>query len=220
VRLGAALPLLLIAACSEAPDTPAPDPTPQRAAELVPDKPRTLIAADLATVHFGGRIEGPEGPEVAGSFALDGETLAEMVSYVACPEGVTSCDPAELPEDTVYTYVHRVTPAEGVESAAVFRTARKAPGFANGVGFDRHEADMALGTGGKIDVSADNGALVWRVIGGDGWKAGETITFYWQSTLPPEGPREAYQLEADGSTGMGSGPFPPREKPVDEPGAR
>ena len=219
MRLGAALPLLLLAACSEAPEAPegtAPSPTPA----ITPDKPRTLVPADLATVHFGGRIEGPEGPELEGSFALDGETLAEVVSYVACPEGVTSCDPAELPEDTVYTYVHRVTPAEGVESAAVFRTARRAPGFANGVGFDRHEADSALGEGGKIDVSADNGALVWRVIGGDGWKAGETITFYWQSTIPPEGPAEAYQFEADGSIGLGRGPFPPREKPVDEAGAR
>ncbi|WP_328597921.1 hypothetical protein [Croceibacterium soli] len=218
MRLGAALPLLLMAACSDAPDTPAPEPTP--APRFTPDKPRMLVPADLATVHFGGRIEGLEGPEVTGSFVLDGEPLAEMVSYVACPEAVTECDPAELPDGTVYTYVHRVTPAEGVENAAVFRTARKISAFANGVGFDRHEADAALGPGGKIDVSADNGALVWRVIGGDGWKAGETITFYWQSTMPPEEPRQAYQFEADGSAAIGSGPFPPREKPVQETASR
>jgi hypothetical protein len=56
---------------------------------------------------------------------------------------------------------------------------------------------------------------VWRVVGGDGWKAGETITFYWQSTLAPEGPREAYQFEAEGTSAQGSGPFPPRETPVE-----
>ena len=212
----AALACVLLVGCGSPEPEAEPSPTPS----ATPDKPKTLVPADLGALVLGARIEGPQGPEVTGTFTVDGETLAEVVSYVACPEGVTSFDPAELPEDTVYTYVHRVTPAEGVESAAVFRTARRAPGFANGVGFDRHEADSALGTGGKIDVSADNGALVWRVIGGDGWKAGETITFYWQSTIPPEGPAEAYQFEADGSIGLGRGPFPPREKPVDEAGAR
>lgn len=207
-RLGAALPLLLHAACSDAPEAPEPVAT----ATATPDKPRTLIAADLGSIQFAGRIDGPDGPEVESSFALDGQTLAEMVSYVACPEGVPSCDPRDLPEDTVYTYVHRVTPAEGVQSATVFRTTRKVGGFANGVGFDRHEAAVALGESGMIDVSVDNGALVWRVIGGDGWKAGETITFYWQSTLPPEGPAEAYQLQADGSSAAGRGPFPSAEE--------
>jgi len=219
VRPGAALPaLLLLAACGDASE--APDPTAAPSPAATPDKPRTLVAADLATVRLGDRIAGSDGAEVVGEFVVDGDTLATVVSYVACPQGGTPCDPAALPEDTVYTYVHRVTPAEGVESAAVFRTARKARGFANGVGFDRREAESAVGAGGRIDVSADNGALVWRVVGGDGWKAGETITFYWQSTVPPDGSREAYQFEADGSTALGSGPFPPREKPADEAGAR
>ncbi len=68
-------------------------------------------------------------------------------------------------------------------SATLFRTARPVGGFANGVGYDNAQAATALGSNGQIDVAADNGALVWRVIGGDGWKTGEPITFYWQSTL-------------------------------------
>ena len=82
------------------------------------------------------------------------------------------------------------------------------------------QAAAALGKDGQIDVAADNGALVWRVIGGDGWKAGEPITFYWQSTLPPAGAADAYLVEADGSVTIGSGAFPETEKPVDEPAGR
>ena len=82
------------------------------------------------------------------------------------------------------------------------------------------QAATALGPNGQIDVAADNGALVWRVIGGDGWKAGEPITFYWQSTQPPAGSTDAYLVETDGSVAIGSGPFPAKEKPVDEPARR
>ena len=153
-------------------------------------------------------------------FVSDRLTLAEVASYVACPDGIAVCDPATLPAGTVYTYVHVVTPGKGVTSATLFRTARPAPGFANGVGYADAEAAAALGPDGQIDVAADNGALVWRVIGGDGWRAGEPITFFWQSTLPPVGASNAYLIETDGSAAIGSGPFPAQEKPVDEAAPR
>ena len=182
------------------------------------------MPADLGALVLGPRIEWPQGPEVTGTFAVDGERLAEVVSYVACPEGLDPCEPETAPEGTVYTYVHRVTPAEGVEGATLFRTSRTATGFANVIGFDKAEAVDVLGEDGQIDVASDNGALVWRVIGGDGWTAGETLTFYWQSTIAPEGSREAFQFEADGVSAIGTGPFPPREVPVegpvDEPSSR
>ena len=208
-----ALASLALTACGSSEPEPAPSPTPT----ATPDKPKTLVPADLGQLVLGARIEGPQGPEVTGTFAADGETLAEVISYVACPEGIDPCDPEALPEDTVYTYVHRVTPAEGTEGATLFRMTRRAAGFAAVIGFDRAEAADVLGDGGKIDVSSDNGALVWRAIGGDGWTAGETLTFYWQSTLAPEGPREAYQFEADGVSAQGTGPFPPREVPREVP---
>jgi hypothetical protein len=216
VKLPAALPLLLLAACSNSSEAPAPAPstvvTPDVA--LTPDKPRTLVPADLATLKLGAKVEGSD---EASNFVSDGQPLAKVVSYVACPEGVTACDPKALLPDTVYTYVHRVTPAKAVASATLFRTARPAAGFANGVGYDNAEAAAALGPDGEIDVAADNGALVWRVIGGDGWKAGEPITFYWQSTLPPAGKADAYLVETDGSVAIGSGPFPATEKAVEQP---
>jgi hypothetical protein len=208
--------MLFLAACSQSPEAPAPAPsgvvTPQVAP--TPDKPKTLIPADLARLTLGAKIAGAD---VEGRFASDKQTLATVSSYVACPEGVTPCDPTALPADTVYTYVHRVTPGKAVASTTLFRTARPAAGFANGVGYNFAEAAAALGPDGQIDVEADNGALVWRVIGGDRWKAGESITFYWQSTLPPAGPADAYLVETDGSVAIGSGPFPAKEKPVEQP---
>ena len=204
---------LALAGCGSSEPKPAPSPTPS----ATPDKPKTLVPADLGALVLGPRIEWPQGPEVTGTFAVDGERLAEVVSYVACPEGLDPCEPEIAPEGAVYTYVHRVTPTEGVEGATLFRTSRTATGFANVIGFDKAEAVDVLGEDGQIDVASDNGALVWRVIGGDGWTAGETLTFYWQSTIAPEGSREAFQFEADGVSAIGTGPFPPREVPVEGP---
>jgi hypothetical protein len=219
MRLATGLPLLMLAACSNEPETPSPAPssvvTP--AVAPTPDKPHTLVPADFATLKLGAKITGAD---ATGKFVSDGQGLAEVVSYVACPEGVTACDPKALPAGTVYTYVHRVIPGKAVASATLFRTARPAPAFANGVGYDNAQASAALGPDGQIDVSADNGALVWRVIGGNGWKAGEPITFYWQSTLPPAGTSDAYLVESDGSVAVGNGPFPPKEKAVDEAAGR
>jgi hypothetical protein len=219
VRLHAALPLLLLAACSKSPKAPSPTPSSVLTPEVTPtpDKPHTLVPTDFATLKLGAKVAGSD---ATGKFVSDGQVLAEVASYVACPEGVTACDLKAMPADTVYTYVHRVTPGKTVASATLFRTARPAPGFANGVGYDNTQAAAALGPNGEIDVSADNGALVWRVIGGDGWKAGEPITFYWQSTLPPAGTSDAYLVESDGSVAIGSGPFPAKQKAVDEPPRR
>ena len=215
MRLRAALPVVLLAACSQSPGAPSGKPsgvvTP--AVTPTPDKPHTLVPADLATLKLGGKVKGSDSE---GKFVSDGLTIATVASYVACPEGIAVCDPKALPPDTVYTYVHRVTPGKAVLSATLFRTARPATGFANGIGYSNAEAAAALGPSGQIDAEADNGALVWRVVGGDGWKAGEAITLYWQSTLPPAAkPADAYMVETDGSVAIGNGPFPAAQKPVD-----
>jgi hypothetical protein len=216
VKPSGALPLLLLAACSKSPEAPAPAPSAAvPAAELTPDKPHTLVPADFASVMLGAKIKGSD---AQATFVSDGLTIATVESYVACPAGITVCDPKTLPPETVYTYVHHVTPGKAVASATLFRTARPAAGFANGVGYDYAEAAAALGPSGEIDVAADNGALVWRVVGGDGWKAGETITLYWQSTSPPAAKIvDAYLVETDGSVAIGNGPFPAKEKAVNEP---
>ena len=231
-----ALPLLaLAAACSsEAPapeQTPSPTPTANAG-------PRTLVAAKLEDLRLGARIVGPQGPEVTTVIsASDGTTMGQMVSFVACEPGETEdgdpvpptenaqCDPEQQPEDAVYTYVHRIglgqpdmeapDPAEAPQTM-VFRMIKPATGFNNVIGFDAEQAQQALGEDADIKVQVEDGSLIWRVVAGDGWQDGETLTFFWQSTRPPAGPDEAYQLRIDDTTALATGPFPAAEDKAQE----
>lgn len=227
-RLATTLALAcVLAACSdnggESEAPPSPTPSASMAADA-PSEPRTLVAADFGELELGARIEGPVGPEVEGSIIAGDRSIGDIVSYVACPEEYDECDPEDLPDGTLYTYVHIVTPGvdkpndppflrpvglDEVETASLFATVREATGFNGAIGYDREQAREALGPDGAVRVLDDNGTLAWRVVGGDGWSTGETITFFWQSNLPPEGPEEAFTLRADEKIGMASGPFPP-----------
>ncbi|WAT18286.1 hypothetical protein OZN62_01540 [Aurantiacibacter sp. MUD11] len=204
-----ALPLLLVLGGCQAEIEPAPTPTPTNTG------PRTLVSAGLNDQQLGPRIVGPQGPEVVSTVTFEGSVVAEITSFVTCPatpEGETApeeCVPEDQPEGTVYTYVHRVVPAEGAGPVASFRTSRRATGFANVIGFNRVQATGALGEDYSIGVQIDNGALIWRIEAGDGWDAGEEITLFWQSTLPPAGPEEAYLVETADGMVAATGPFPP-----------
>ena len=231
IALAASVVALALVGCSGEPDTP--DPQAEADAQMAadaPSTPRTLVAADFEELDLGAKIEGPVGPEVEASITAGGRSIGDIVSYVTCPDGYDECDPENVPEGTVFTYVHIVTPGEDapndppfnrpvgldeVEAATVFSTVRQANGFNGAIGFDREQALAALGEDGTIQVSDDNGTLQWRVVGGDGWQTGETITFFWQSTLPPEGPAEAYALRADEKIAMATGPFPPKKDEED-----
>ncbi len=213
--------LLVLAACSAEPQ-PAPEPTPEASPTV--SGVRSLVAAGFEELTLGPKIEGPQGPEVSSTIGFEGRTIAEIVSYVACPPPVndpdlsiefsTVCDPETQAEGAIYTYVHRVTPGEAAEGPVLsFRTSRRVNGFENVIGFDRTQAEAALGEKYDIGVSIDNGALVWRIEAGDGWDAGEEITLFWQGVLPPEGPAEVYEVETSEGRAVGSGPFPPAEEP-------
>lgn len=219
--------ILALAACSGEPETDDASPTPTAAVTSdAPSEPRTLVASDLGEIELGAKIEGPVGPEVEASIIVGGRSIGDIVSFVACPAEYDECDPEELPEGTVYTYVHTIRPGvddpndppfmrpvglDEVEDATMFSTVREAAGFNGAIGYNREQAEAALGPNGVIRVSDDNGTLNWRIVGGDGWSTGEPITVFWQSTLPPEGPAEAYALRADEKIAMASGPFPPSE---------
>ena len=235
----AVLPLLALAACGSEPD-PAPTPTPS----ATDAAPRTLVAAGFNDQGLGPRIVGPQGDEVVSEIiAEDGTRLGEMTSYVTCPapededdtdtpaDEQDSCDPETLGEDAVFTYVHRITlgdpdaaPAEaGSEddaasapaTAMVFRMTRSPAGFSNVVGYDMDQAAEVLGEDGDIRVQIEDGMLVWRVAGGDGWRDGETLTLFWQSTLAPDGPADAYTVRVGEASAQVSGPFPPADEPED-----
>ena len=227
-----ALPLLALAvACSSEAPVPEQSPSPTRTADA---GPRTLVAAKLEDLELGAKIAGPQGPEVTTVItASDGTTMGQMVSYVACERGETEdgepvsptedaeCNPEAQPENAVYTYVHTIglgrpdmeAPdlAEAPQTM-VFRMIKPATGFNNVIGFDAEQAQQALGEDAEIKVQVEDGSLIWRVVAGDGWQDGETLTLFWQSTRPPAGPDEAYQLRIDDLTALATGPFPVPEE--------
>ena len=223
---------LALAACADSEPEPAPTPTPTIA------QPRALAAADLDLSTLGAKIVGPQGTEVETVLSAGNREIGKMVSFVACPQGIVDCKPGEMPEGTIYTYVHQVTladalagaeatdAAEGTASPAgpevvenpptLFRTTEKAHGFNRAVGYSVAQALEALGGEDAIAITVDDGRLIWRVVEGGGWKPGTTLTFWWQSTLPPAGPAEAYLIEVDGNQASALGPFPAKEKPAGE----
>ncbi|WP_324827493.1 hypothetical protein [Qipengyuania zhejiangensis] len=223
-RIVFALPALaMMAACGE----PAPQPEPTPTATVA--APRNLVAADLDISALGARIVGPQGPEVETVLSAGNRQVGLMTSFVACPEGTQECVPGAMPEGTVYTYVHRVTladvddgaeeqpqPEDGPEVAeappTLFRTTHKAHGFTGALGYTSAEAATALGSPDALTTTLDNGHIIWRVTSGEGWQPGATITFWWQSTMPPAGPADAYLLEVDGNQSIARGPFPAEEK--------
>ena len=226
----ATLSLLLLAltACEK-------EPTPPPAPEPTVSVPRTLVGAELDLAMLGGKISGPQGAETQTLLSVGDREIGRLTSYVACPREITECLPQTLPEGTVYTYVHRVTLADADATppppiipapapsaagapetgATLFRTTLPAAGFAHSIGFDRKQAAAALGSPDAITITSDAGQLIWRVTAGKGWKPGTTITFWWQSTVPPKSPREAYLISVNGQEDTANGPFPPEDKPVE-----
>ncbi|MDF1834779.1 MAG: hypothetical protein P1U62_07845 [Alteraurantiacibacter sp. bin_em_oilr2.035] len=220
--LAAAAPLLLGACSSEQ------EPAPKTRAERSPATmgQRTLVAAGLSAQSLGPKIVGPQGPEVSSEISFEGQPVARMVSYVACPapaEGEAAaeeCVPADMPASTIYTYVHRIT-STGADTEAqpfAFRTTRPASGFAKVIGYDRLQAESTLGHDYTIGVAEDAGLLIWRIEAGNGWDKGEELTFFWQSTIPPAGPAEAFEVQSNSGTADLTGPFPAPEKPAEEAG--
>lgn len=210
-----AAPLALMA-CGEAPE-PEPSPTP----EATVATPRTLVAADFDPAALGAKIVGPQGAEPEAAIVADGREIARIRSFVACPRDTQECVPADMPEGTVYTYVHEITladdldPSSGTPGAALFRMTRPATGFNRSVGYSRAQAEAALGQADAITVTDDAEEIIWRVTDGSGWTPGQSLTVWWQSTVPPEGPADAYSLEVRGMTASATGPFPPAENPVE-----
>jgi len=214
-RIAFVLPLAAtLAACGGSEPEPAPTSTQTVA------QPRTLVAADLDLSTLGAKIVGPQGSEIETLLADAGGQIGTMTSYVACPQGTSTCNPSTLPEGALYTYVHRITlierpdaqptsgPAAIEAPPTLFRTTAPVSGFDGAIGYRRAEAEAALGSRDAISISVEAGRLTWRVTQGT-WQPGSTITFWWRSTMPPQGPAENYLFEVDGNQVSATGPFPP-----------
>ena len=199
---------------------------------LVAESEETEIAAtaldtgDFADLELGAKIVGPQGPEVKARLANETGAFADITSYVACPAGMEECDPATAPEGTIYTYVHIVYPGEDndpttgsgngadasdVETTEAFRMTMPSHGFTGTLGYSRGEAEAAIGEPMLFVATCHEQGIAWTVEegeGGDQWGQGEPITFYWQSTLPPAGPADAYEVFANYTAASGPGPYP------------
>lgn len=227
MRVAGIAAIALVAGCSaERAPEPSASPTVRVAA------PRTLVPADFDPAIIGPKIEGPQGTDPEFAVMAGGKEIARVVSYVACPKAMTSCVPGELPEGTVLTYVHTITPAAEAEATlsptatssetagatpievppSLFRMTSPAPGFKGGVGFAFAEAEAALGAKDPVTATLDSGQLIWRVTDGSGWKPGAPVTVWWQTTAPPAGPQAVFRLELNGQTATVKAPFPAAEK--------
>ena len=224
-QIFAAVSILALAACSQADDPPTDleVATTDGEAEALD---RNIEAGDFADLAVNPKIVGPQGPEVEAALSNAEGNFADMRSYVTCEAQGDACDPATAPEGTVYTYVHVVIPGEDndassgsgeandssdVERATMFRMTRPATGFTGTAGYSKAEAMAAVGAKADVVITCDEGALVWTVNGGDGgdqWEQGEPLTFWWQSTVPPAGPANAYSVEANYTQASGDGPYP------------
>ena len=222
----ATLSLVLAACTSEADDAAVTDLEKQNSDGEALAMAEALDAGDFMDLTLGAKIVGPQGPELKTVFSTAEGNFADMTSYVACPDGMAECDPANAPEDTVYTYVHTIYPGEDndpdtgsgtgndssdVERAELFRMTRPATGFTGEAGYSKAEALAAIGPKADVVVTCDDGALVWTVSAGDGgdqWEQSEPLTFYWQSTVPPAGPQDAYQLKVNYTEATAKGPYP------------
>lgn len=239
IRAGALCAILLLAACgAEKAPEPAPKPKPTRAV------PRTLIPANFDPATLGPRVEGMDVTDAA--IGAKKDPLAKLSAYVACAKSVAACDPAQLPEGTVYTYVLTITPtpvpvapsptpsaSDGAEATStpddfaqpetateLVRTLRAVPQFKGAVGFALAEAAAALGDEDALAVTLDTNRLIWRVTRGNGWQADMPITLWWQSTRAPAKPAPAYRLEYGGKSLDIAAPFPMADKAVERAGAR
>ncbi len=226
-----ALPLLALAACGDSVDSDnsAGDATDLEVATTdgeMEAMAAKLVSQDFGDLDLGAKIVGPQGPEVKQRLENASGGLADITSYVACPAGIDPCDPKTAPDDTIYTYVHIIFPGEDndastgsgsgvdsshVESATNFRMTSPAHGFTGFAGYSKLEAIAAVDESVDIVITCVDGAISWTINAGDGgdqWQQGEPLTFFWQSTLPPNGPSDAYLIEANGVSATGPGPYP------------
>ncbi len=217
-------PLIALAACA-----PEAEPTELTVAET--DGEAQAIAAQMSAIDFadlalGAKIVGPRGTDVEARLSNEVGAFGDITSYVACPAGMETCDPSTAPAGTIYTYVHTVYPGEDndpktgsgkgtdssyVERAEAFRMTMPAHGFTGKAGYSKAAVMSAIDGDVDVVMTCVDGGLAWTVSAGDGgdqWEQAEPITFFWQSTLPPKGPADAYAITANSVLATGAGPYP------------
>ena len=182
-----------------------------------------LIApTDLDTLELGPVIIGPLGPEVPGTFMTnDAVEIGNLRSSVFCPMGT---EQADCPSDSVETYIYRHIVTPSIDEITYFTAGFPVAGFTGVGGYSFNESGEAGGNGNNTDFNLvfnddTNGTLVWSLANDRDlfFDSGETITFFWQSIIPPAGPIGSYSLSnSEDGTAIGPAPASPTA-PVPEP---
>ncbi len=178
---------------------------------------------NLDSLSLGPAIIGPLGPEVPGTFTIeDGSEIGTIRSSVFCPVGT---EPADCPSAALDTYIYRHIVTPDLENLTSFTAGFPVSGFTGVAGYSFGESGAAGGSGNDADFSivfnndTDN-TLVWNLnnLNNSFFERGETITFFWQSTIPPAGPIGDYSITNNVQTGTARGPAPALSTtPVPEP---
>ncbi|VEP11774.1 putative Exosortase, PEP-CTERM interaction domain protein [Hyella patelloides LEGE 07179] len=172
-----------------------------------------LIApSNLDSLELGPAIIGPLGPEVPGTFVTnDAEEIGNLRSSVFCPLGT---EQADCPSDSIetFTYRHIVTP--NTDDLASFTAGFPVNGFTGVAGYSFGESGAAGGSGNDTDFNIvfnddSDETLSWNLNAESDlfFDSDETITFFWQSTVPPAGPIGSYSIN-NAVTGTAIGPAP------------
>ena len=233
LSLLAASAAMVLQGCGDASDKP--EPPDLQTANTQSEREAlasALPAGNFDSLRLGAKIAGPDGAEVESALSNEAGNFADMRSYVTCPEGISPCDPEAVQKGTMFTYVLVVTPGEDndedsgsgkgpdnsrVERATAFMMTKPAHGFTGKAGYSKAEAIAAMGKNADVVITCDKGKIVWTLSSGDGgdqWEFQEPITFYWQSTVPPAGPADAYEIHADYNAATGKGPYPAAGDPA------
>lgn len=169
---------------------------------------------DLSSIDLGEVIIGPLGSVVSDDFTTNSsEDIGDLNSSVF-----------DNSATGLFTYTHQVIP--GVNDIDSFAVSFPASGFNGVAGYDFSQASAAGGNGDETDFDISfngitNETITWNITssGDSFFDTGETITFFWQSTLRPVGPFGTYNLDNNSSSGNALGPSPnaPNPEPIPEP---
>ena len=182
-----------------------------------------ITPTNLDNLSLGPAIIGPLGPVVPGTFTTgDGSAIGMIDSSVFCPVGTAQAD---CPSSSLDTYIYRHTVTPDVDNLTSFTAGFPVSGFTEVAGYDFGESGAAGGNGdsGDFEIVFNNDSdntLIWNVADSSNlfFDRGETITFFWQSTIPPAGPIGSYTITNDSQSGTGRGPAPaPPVTTVPEP---
>jgi hypothetical protein len=155
-------------------------------------------------------IDGTDYDSWAGGDSIDKHS-SSIVAAMPPPPTIGTLENEVYWDGTQYTYVHTINPT--LDDNFLVNTQFVVDGFTGIAGWSFSDAVNAggLGDGTDFSINSVGGQLNWltQFVGGngDGWDAGEAITFFFVSTHPP-GLGDYNLLSTEAGTGTSFAPVP------------